>query len=59
MLARKVTVNEEAGNKKAASVDKFLFQNNEVLEDVLKQHTDLERQINHLAVLDLGKCSSS
>jgi hypothetical protein len=58
MPAKKVSVNEEAGNKEAGSIDKVLFLNNEGLEDVLKPSTairepDVERQINHLAVLGL------
>lgn len=52
MLTGKVSVNEEARNKKVASNDKVLFQNNEELENVLKQNIatrgpDLEGQINH------------
>lgn len=56
--AEKVSVNEEAGNRKAGSTDKILFLNSEGLEDVLKPSTAIrepgvERQINYLAVLGL------
>lgn len=56
MPAKKVSVNEEAGDKETSSIDKVLLLNNEGLEDVLNASTairapDVERQINHLAVL--------
>lgn len=58
MPAKKVSVNEEAGDKETGSIDKVLFLNNEGLVDVLKasgviRAPDVERQINHLAVLGL------
>lgn len=63
---KKVSVNEEAGDKETGSTDKVLFLSNEGLEDVLKasraiRAPDVQRQINHLAVLGLRNflCSES